>query len=101
MPGAGNIAQSGSIANVPEHGRHGIAVSQDRWRHLRNRFVDQQMGMFVSDSNPEDLATLRDLLQAGKVKPVVDRTYPLAQIVDAIRYLEDGHARGKVVIRLD
>ena len=64
-------------------------------------FVDQQMGAFLSESKPEDLAVLRDLMRAGKVTPVVDRTYPLAQVADAVRYLEEGHARGKVVITLD
>jgi NADPH:quinone reductase-like Zn-dependent oxidoreductase len=41
---------------------------------------------------------MRELLEAGKVAPVIDRTYPLSDVPDAIRYLEEGHARGKVVI---
>ena len=52
----------------------------------------------MRDLNQEDLGALRDLLQAGKVKPVIDRTYPLNQVPEALRYLEAGHARGKVVI---
>jgi NADPH:quinone reductase-like Zn-dependent oxidoreductase len=43
-----------------------------------------------------DLAALRELLEAGKITPVIDRTYPLAEVAAAIRYLEQGHARGKV-----
>jgi NADPH:quinone reductase-like Zn-dependent oxidoreductase len=61
-------------------------------------FVSQRMGMMLAELNKEDLGILRDLLQAGKVKPVIDRTYPLSQVPEAIRYLEGGHARGKVVI---
>jgi NADPH:quinone reductase-like Zn-dependent oxidoreductase len=61
-------------------------------------FVSQKMGMMIANLNKEDLGVLRDLMQAGKVKPVIDRTYPLSQTSEAIRYLEAGHARGKVVI---
>jgi NADPH:quinone reductase-like Zn-dependent oxidoreductase len=61
-------------------------------------FVSQKMGMMLANVTPDDLGVLRDYLQSGKVKPVLDRTYPLSQVPDAIRYLEAGHARGKVVI---
>jgi NADPH:quinone reductase-like Zn-dependent oxidoreductase len=61
-------------------------------------FVGQKLGTFVNNENHEDLIVLRELIESGKVTPVIDRTYPLAQVPEAIRYLEDGHARGKVVI---
>jgi NADPH:quinone reductase-like Zn-dependent oxidoreductase len=61
-------------------------------------FVSQEMGMVLAELNKKDLAILGDLMQAGKVKPVIDRTYTLSQLPDAMRYLEEGHARGKVVI---
>lgn len=61
-------------------------------------FVSQKMGMMLAELNKEDLGILRDLMQAGKVKPVIDRTYPLNRVPEALRYLEAGHARGKVVI---
>src|SRR5436189_4965665 len=61
-------------------------------------FIDQKMGMMMAQPSKEDLNILADLMQSGKVKPVIDRTYPLSQIADAIRYLEQGHARGKVII---
>ncbi len=66
-----------------------------------SQFVDQDMGMFLSESNADDLATLRDLMAAGKITPVIDREYPLAEAAEAIRYLEEGHARGKVIITFD
>lgn len=47
---------------------------------------------------PEDVATLLELIAAGKVAPVIDRRYPLSEIVDALRYVDEGHARGKVVV---
>jgi NADPH:quinone reductase-like Zn-dependent oxidoreductase len=65
-----------------------------------SRFVSQDMGMFLAELNKEDLTVLRDLMQAGKVKPVIDRHYRLSDVPEAIRYLEAGHARGKVVITL-
>jgi NADPH:quinone reductase-like Zn-dependent oxidoreductase len=51
--------------------------------------------------NKEDLTILSDLMQSGKVTPVIDRTYTLSQVRDAMRYLETGHARGKVVITVE
>ena len=54
--------------------------------------------MFMAELNKKDLTILGELMQSGKVKPVIDRTYPLSQIAEAIRYLEQGHARGKVII---
>ena len=66
-----------------------------------SRFVSQDMGMFLAELNQGDLTVLRDLLQAGKVKPVIDRQYKLNELPEAVRYLEQGHARGKVVITLE
>jgi NADPH:quinone reductase-like Zn-dependent oxidoreductase len=61
-------------------------------------FVGQKLGTFVSRENHRDLMVLKELIEAGKVTPVVDRAYPLSDVPDAIRYLRGGHARGKVVI---
>jgi NADPH:quinone reductase-like Zn-dependent oxidoreductase len=61
-------------------------------------FVSQEMSMILADMNRKDLTILADLIQTGKVKPVIDRTYTLSQVPEALRYLEEGHARGKVVI---
>ena len=64
-------------------------------------FVSQKMVPFIAKANSEDLAVLKDLIEAGKVTQVIDRTYPLIETPEAIRYLEEGHARGKVVVTVD
>src|SRR5256885_3478876 len=64
-------------------------------------FVSQKMGMMMADPSQKDLTVLADMMQSGKVKPVIDRTYKLSEVPQAIRYLEQGHARGKVVITVD
>jgi NADPH:quinone reductase-like Zn-dependent oxidoreductase len=61
-------------------------------------FVSQQMGMMFAEFNQKDLNTLADLMQTGKVTPVIDKTYKFSELPEAMRYLEGGHARGKVVI---
>ena len=58
------------------------------------------MTTFTAKESKEDLVVLKELIEAGKVTPVVDRTYPLSEVPEAIRYLEEGHARGKVVITI-
>ena len=63
-----------------------------------SKLVSQKLGTFVASENATDLTELRELVEAGQVTPVIDRTYPLAQTAAAIRYVQDGHARGKVVI---
>jgi NADPH:quinone reductase-like Zn-dependent oxidoreductase len=61
-------------------------------------FVRPTLTMMMAKPNPDDLALIADLMKTGAVTPVIDRGYPLDEVPDAIRYLEQGHARGKVVI---
>jgi NADPH:quinone reductase-like Zn-dependent oxidoreductase len=68
---------------------------------LLSPFVEQEIGMFVAELRQDDLIVLGDLMQAGKVTPVLDRHYRLSEVPEAIRYSEEGHARGKIVIDLD
>jgi NADPH:quinone reductase-like Zn-dependent oxidoreductase len=68
---------------------------------LLSPFVDQDMGMMLAKMEKDDLAILADLMRAGEVTPVIDRRYQLSEIPDAIRYSEEGHARGKIVIGLE
>jgi NADPH:quinone reductase-like Zn-dependent oxidoreductase len=61
----------------------------------------QKMGFFLAKPNHKDLVFVKELLEASKVVPVIDRRYPLRETAEALRYLEEGHARGKVVITVD
>jgi NADPH:quinone reductase-like Zn-dependent oxidoreductase len=66
-----------------------------------SRFVSQKLVTFLARAKKEDLTMIRELMAAGKVKPVIDRHYGLSEVAEAIRYLGGGHARGKVVITLE
>jgi NADPH:quinone reductase-like Zn-dependent oxidoreductase len=68
---------------------------------LLSPFVSQEMGMMLTDPTQNDYKMVADLMQAGKVTPVIDRRYKLSEVPEAIAYLEQGHARGKVVITLE
>ena len=61
-------------------------------------FVSEKMVLVVAQPSKEDMLVLRELLEAGTVTPVIDRHYKLSEVPEAIRYLEEGHAQGKVVI---
>jgi NADPH:quinone reductase-like Zn-dependent oxidoreductase len=64
----------------------------------RGVFMKQKVQPFLAKKSGEDLAVLKELIEAGKIRPVIDRAYPLSEVPGAIRYLEDGRAQGKVVI---
>ncbi len=64
-------------------------------------FVSQKAVMFIAKSSQDDLTLLGELIATGKLKPVIDRCYSLSDAPDAVRHVEEGHARGKVVIALD
>ena len=83
--------------------------TEGRWlggsdRQLRamlvSPFVSHSLTTFVASENAEDLVALRDLIEAGKVAPAVDRIYPLQDVAAAMRHMQQGRARGKVVIRV-
>jgi NADPH:quinone reductase-like Zn-dependent oxidoreductase len=65
-----------------------------------SRFVNQKLVAFLAKPNRKDLAIMQELMKAGKVTPVIDRCYRLSEVPEAIRYLAEGHARGKIVISL-
>ena len=69
--------------------------------YLMAPFVPQHLGMFIADLNRGDLEWFAKAMQAGAVSPVIDRRYSLAQAADALRYLESGRARGKVIVTMD
>ncbi len=66
--------------------------------YIASRFVKEKFIAYIAEFNKADMTVLRDLIEAGKIKPVIDRTFPFTQVPDAVRYLETGHAKGKVVV---
>jgi NADPH:quinone reductase-like Zn-dependent oxidoreductase len=74
------------------------------WKPLQgwviSHFTSQKFVMIFAELKREDLATLADLMQSGKLTPVIDRTYKLSDAAEALRYLERGHAHGKVIVTM-
>jgi NADPH:quinone reductase-like Zn-dependent oxidoreductase len=70
------------------------------WNAFLSNFTRQKFVFYIAKLTKEDFGVLRDLMQSGKVSPVIDQTYKLEQTADAVRYMEEGHARGKVVVTL-
>jgi NADPH:quinone reductase-like Zn-dependent oxidoreductase len=68
---------------------------------LLSRFGRQKFVRYGTKRDKEDLKLLSDLMQTGKLTPVIDRTYKLSETAEAMRYFEEGHARGKVVITVE
>jgi NADPH:quinone reductase-like Zn-dependent oxidoreductase len=68
---------------------------------LLSRLGNKKMRIMLTHPSQTDLVFLRELLETGKVVPVIDRRYPLGDVAEAIRYLLQGHARGKVVITME
>jgi NADPH:quinone reductase-like Zn-dependent oxidoreductase len=65
-----------------------------------SRFLSRKLVMFVAKVNKEDLTTLGELMASGKVTPVIDKCYPLSETAQAMRDLDEGRARGKLVVSL-
>jgi NADPH:quinone reductase-like Zn-dependent oxidoreductase len=68
---------------------------------LLSRIGSKKTCFFIANVNQKDLVSLKELLEAGKVVPVIDRRYPLNKVAEALRYLEEGHAQGKIVITVE
>ena len=68
---------------------------------LRSRFSDRKFASYITTGSKADLNFLRDLMAAGKLKPFVERTYPMTEAGEAVQYLNEGHARGKIVITVE
>jgi NADPH:quinone reductase-like Zn-dependent oxidoreductase len=85
----------------PSDGRWIGFLGQPITALMLSPFMSQKFVPFLAQLNQADLIMMRDLMQAGKVTPVIDRSYRLSEVPEAIRYLEGGHARGKVVIAVE
>jgi NADPH:quinone reductase-like Zn-dependent oxidoreductase len=84
-----------------EHGGRWLGGSDRQLRALMlSPFTSQRLTTLICSENTQDLQALTELIESGQVRPVIDRTYPLSQIPQAIQYLRDGHAQGKVVVNL-
>jgi NADPH:quinone reductase-like Zn-dependent oxidoreductase len=91
------LTPEGIIIPNSGHGGMGYVIKA----FLLSPFIRQQGSMYLTKTNHKDLVMLKELIESGKVTPVIDRTYPLSDTIEAFRYLEKGHARGKVVIKID
>jgi NADPH:quinone reductase-like Zn-dependent oxidoreductase len=69
--------------------------------YLRSRFTSQKFIAYIAEFNKADMSILADLVQSGKMTPVIDRTYKFSEVSRALWYLQEGHARGKVVMNLE
>jgi len=94
------LTPKGTLVIVGSEGRGRWLGGFDRSLRapLLSRFVGQRLRMLASTPRQEDLQTLRELIEAGKLTPVIGRTFPLGEVPEAIRALEAGHTRGKLVI---
>ena len=93
------LTGTGRIVMVaPQPGQWIGPIARIAGAFITNRLGRKPARAFLAQVNRDDLLALKDLIEAGKVTPVIDRTYPFEQIPDAIRYVESGAVRGKVVI---
>ena len=93
------LAPEGTLVIVGgEEGGKWFGIGRQLRATVLSLFVRQKLGTWISTERKEDLDTLHELLEAGKLTPIVDRTYPLSEVPEAIRFMRKGHARGKVVI---
>lgn len=83
---------------VPNSGHGGMGYVFKAF--MLSPFTRQVAGMYLASPNDKDLVFLKELIETGKLRPVIDKTYPLHQTPDAFRYLEESHAQGKVVITI-
>lgn len=100
------LSPQGTLVMV---GQSGISRSDQGYlraigRWLRalvvSSFVRQRLGALLQTRSKEDLVVLRELVEAGKITPVISASYPLREVPEAVRHFEEGHVRGKVVITL-
>ena len=96
------LVPSGALVLVGASKGGGMAIfARIGSAFVRSRVLKQRIIFFVAKSTLADLVVLKDLIEDGKLRPAIDRTYPLSEGVEAVRYLGTGQARAKVVITMD
>jgi NADPH:quinone reductase-like Zn-dependent oxidoreductase len=86
------------IVSGPKHNKLLGPVTRFLLAKLRFVFGKQRAVTFTADETHDELSTLADMVETGRLRSVIDRTYPLDETVDAMRYLAEGHAQGKIII---
>jgi NADPH:quinone reductase-like Zn-dependent oxidoreductase len=94
------LTPKGTLVIVGGEGAKWAGMGRQMHALVLSPFVSQRLTMFVNKERHTDLEALRPLIEEGRVTPTVDRTYPLAEVPDAMRHLEAGHARGKISITI-
>ena len=95
------LSPNGTLVMVGQSGRKKISILPLLTAPLISRLRrKQKLVSFIAKRNKEDLTLLKELMEAGKVTPVIDRSYSLREVPEALRYLGEGHARGKLVITM-
>src|SRR5216110_187138 len=98
---ANGICVLAGIGGAGSHPESGGRILGNFKTAFQSRFTSQKFVTYIAKLTKDDLNVLRDFMQAGKLSPVIDRTYKISETQAAVRYLEEGHARGKVVITLE
>jgi NADPH:quinone reductase-like Zn-dependent oxidoreductase len=95
------ICVMAGVGGAGWHDGMGMRLAGELNAYVRSRFVSQKFVAYIAKLNKADLTILGDLMRSGKVIPVIDKTYKLSEVPAALGYLEEGHARGKVVITVE
>jgi len=98
---ANGICVMAGLGGAGWHDGMAMRLAGELNAYVRSRFVSQKFIAYIAQFNRQDMMVLADLLQSGKMTPVIDKTYKLSETADALRYLEQGHARGKVVVTVE
>jgi NADPH:quinone reductase-like Zn-dependent oxidoreductase len=96
------LSPDGTLVLAGASGRTGLLGPLGHIARIRVASIrgSQKMSFFIAKFNRPDMAVLRDLAEEGKIKPVVERRYELGEVADALRYMGEGHVRGKLVVTI-
>ena len=95
------ICVMAGVGGAGWHDGMGMRLAGELNAYVRSRFVPEKFVAYIAVFNKADMTILADLMQSGKMTPVIDKTYKLSDVPAALQYLEQGHARGKVVITVE